>query len=110
MKLLREFTTSKAPIKYLVLTLTVLVIADGLITEFLVGSGLGREGNPLLRGIVGEWTFMALKVVGAFLCAFLLWDINRRWPVLALVGTSCLVACYGAIVAWNVFVYFIAVV
>ncbi|MDY6911043.1 MAG: DUF5658 family protein, partial [Chloroflexota bacterium] len=85
------------------------VIADGLITEFLVGSGLGREGNPLLQGIVGEWTFMALKVAGAFLCAFLLWDINRRWPSLALVGTSCLVICYGAIVAWNVFVFFSAV-
>jgi len=97
-----------SPMKYLVVALASLVIVDGLITEFLIGRGLGQEGNPFLQNLVGEWGFLIAKVLGAFVCAFILWDMYKRWPKLALISTSCFVVCYGAIVIWNMFAFFIA--
>jgi len=87
--------------KYLLALLVILVVLDGLLTQGLVNGGLAREGNPLLRPLVGEAGFIVLKVVGALLCAFILWDIYRRFPRVAIIATSCFVVAYGAIVLWN---------
>ncbi len=93
--------------KYLLGLLAGLVILDGLLTYFLVRSGIAREGNPFLSRIVGEDNFMVLKVVGAILSVLILWDIYRRFPKLALISTSCFVVIYGAIVIWNFSLFFI---
>ncbi|MFC1902767.1 DUF5658 family protein [Chloroflexota bacterium] len=93
--------------KYLLGLLAGFVISDGLLTYFLVRNGLAREVNPLLVPIVGEGNFLVLKVVGAILCVLILWDIYRRFPKLALISTSCFVVVYGAIVAWNLSIFFI---
>ena len=87
---------------YLLGLLVALVIGDGLITHFLVTDGIAREGNPLLQPLVGQAGFIVLKVVGALLCAVILWDIYRRHPRLALISTSFFVVFYGVIVLWNV--------
>ncbi len=87
--------------KYLLALLVIFVVLDGLLTQGLVNGGLAREGNPLLRPLVGEAGFIVLKVVGALLCAFILWDIYRRFPRVAIIATSCFVVAYGAIVLWN---------
>lgn len=81
--------------------LVVFVIADGLLTQFLIANGAVREANPFLQSIVGETGFVVLKVVGALLCALILWDIYRRFPRVALVSTSCFVLGYAVIVVWN---------
>ena len=81
--------------------LVVFVITDGLLTHFLVTYGIACEGNPFLQGIVGEAGFITLKVVGALLCALILWDVYRRFPRLAIVCTSCFVVGYWMIVLWN---------
>lgn len=103
---MKQFLTTMPPIKYLLAALASLVIGDGLITEFLVQRGLGREGNPLLQDLVGEWGFLAAKFAGALVCVFILADIHKRWPKLAMISTSCFVVCYGAIVIWNLYVFF----
>ena len=87
--------------KYLLSLLVVFVVSDGLLTNFLIGDGLAREGNPLLQPIVGETGFIILKVVGALVCAFILWDIYKKFPKLALISTWCFVAFYGVIMLWN---------
>ena len=87
--------------KYLLGTLVAFVIMDGILTQLLVKSGLAREGNPLLQPFVGEVGFIILKVAGAFLCAFILWDIYRRLPRIGIIATFIAVIGYGAIVAWN---------
>lgn len=87
--------------KYLLGSLVILVVSDGLLTNFLVNGGLAREGNPFLQTIVGDLGFIILKAVGVLLCAFILWDIYRRYPRLALVSTWCFVIGYGVIVLWN---------
>lgn len=85
-----------------------LVIADGLITEFLVKNRFATEGNPFLQRWVGGDHFLILKTVGAILATLLLWDIGRKHPKLATVATSSFVVVYTAIVFWNIAVYFLA--
>lgn len=88
--------------KYLLIILVLLNIADGLLTEQIIKFGAGRETNPFLLGVVGEPTFIILKVAGVLLCVLILWDIHRRHPRLALVSSSCFVAAYAGIVLWNI--------
>jgi len=86
--------------------MVVLGAMDGIITRFLISSGLAYEGNSLLKPLVGEHIFIPVKVVGAAAAAFLFWDIHRRHPRLALVVTSCVVAAYAGIVLWNFAILF----
>jgi hypothetical protein len=92
---------SKNQMKYLLIFLVVFVILDGFLTRFLVDGGLGRESNPFLQPMVGENGFIILKAVGALVCAFILWDVYRHFPRVALIATRCFVIAYGIIVLWN---------
>ncbi len=94
--------------KYLLGLLIAFEISDGVLTHFLIRKGLAQEANPFLLHLVGESNFLILKVVGVLLCAFILWDIYRRLPRVALISTSFFVACYGAIVLWNLRLFLIA--
>ena len=92
-----------------------LVVADGLITNFLITHGLGREWNPFLQTLAGGEPFLLLKVGGAFLAALILWDIyrrsvsrNRLKPLLIILYV--LVGFYTVIVFWNLLVLFTAIV
>ena len=58
-------------------TLIALVVADGLLSQFLIGSGLGTESNPLIISWVSDSSFLYLKLAGALLCALILWDIYK---------------------------------
>ena len=95
-------------IKYPLGALIALIVLDGLISQFLIAHGLGREGNPFLQNLVGERSFLAIKVVGALICAFILWDIYKRRPKMALIASLCFVGLYAGIVAWNFSVFFTA--
>ena len=68
------------------------VILDGVITEILLDQNLARESNPFLQPLVGDIGFMLLKIAGSLLCAFILWDIYRRFPKVATIATWCFVA------------------
>jgi len=88
-------------LKYLLGSLILLNIADGLLTNRIIKFGFGTEGNPFLLTMVGQPYFIIIKIVGVLLCGLILWDIYRRYPRLALVATSCFVAFYGVVVLWN---------
>ena len=94
--------------KYLLSVLIILVVLDGVLTHFLIEGGLAREGNPLLQPLVGDFGFILLKVAGVLVCAFILWDIYRRFPKLALITTWCSVIAYSAIVLWNSSLFMLA--
>jgi hypothetical protein len=91
----------KNKMKVLLGTLIGFIILDGLLTEFLLNRGMAREVNPFLQPLVGDIGFMILKVVGALLVAFILWDVYRRFPKVAVIVTWVAVAGYGGIVLWN---------
>jgi hypothetical protein len=92
---------SRKEMKYLLGVLVSFVVLDGLVTEFLIDGGLAREGNPFLEPLVGDIGFMILKVAGSLLCAFILWDIYKRFPKVAVAATWIAVAGYGGIIIWN---------
>ena len=98
---------SRKKIIYLLIILVCLVVIDGLITEYLISGGIGREGNPFLEPLVGETGFMLLKVFGSLFCAFVLFDIHRRYPTTAMVTTWIAVFGYFAVVLWNTSLIFL---
>jgi len=94
--------------KYLLGLLVGFTVSDGLLTYFLIRHGLGREGNPLLLPLLGEGSFLAIKLVGTILCVLILWNIYTHFPRVALISTSCFVVFYAAIVTWNLGVFLMA--
>ena len=88
-------------IMYLLITLVSFVVLDGLLTEYLVPGGKVREANPFLEPLVGQTGFMIIKTVGALLCAFILWDVYRRFPRIGMIAAWIAVFGYGIIVIWN---------
>jgi hypothetical protein len=92
---------SNTLMKYLLGALVGLVTLDGVLTEFLVGKGAAREMNPILQPMVGDIGFMVLKVAGALLCAFILWDVHRRFPRVGRIAAWIAVSGYAVIVLWN---------
>ena len=105
---LKMISAGKRRMKYLLGVLIGLVILDGVLTELLISNGVAREANPLLQPLVGDFGFLALKVVGALLCAFILWDVYRRFPRVGLIATSVAITAYAIIVVWNTSLFLIA--
>ena len=97
------FQTHKVP--YLILVLFALVIADGLISQHLISSGLGYEGNPILANWMLTTDLLTIKVGGASLSALLLLGMNKRRPQLALFATVVFMVLYTLILFWNIFVF-----
>jgi uncharacterized membrane protein len=106
LQVIKGYFTGIHRIRRLLVVLIALVISDGVITRFLISSGLGREANPFLQPLVGGGNFLIIKVVGALLAAFILWDIYKHWPRLAVISSRCFVGLYSGIVAWNLSVFF----
>ncbi|MFC1924095.1 DUF5658 family protein [Chloroflexota bacterium] len=88
-------------------TLFSLVVADGVITDFVVSQRLAWESNPFLADWVGENGFLALKALGSLLAILILRDISRRHYRVALTVTCFFVFLYTLVVFWNVLVYFL---
>ena len=94
-------------IEYLLGTLLSLVVADGLISQFLIESGIGQEGNLLLKNLVAEGSFLIIKMCGAIICVLILWNMAKRVPKLVLIVSVSFVAIYTAILFWNLAMFFI---
>jgi hypothetical protein len=106
MKTVKRYFTGMRRMWYLLAALFILVVSDGLISHFLITGGFAREGNPFLVPLVGEGNFLILKVVGGLICVFILWDIYKQRPKMALISSSCLIALYTGIVLWNIYIFF----
>ena len=89
-------------------TLFALIVADGLITKFLVAGGHGLELNPFLHAWVGDDLFLAIKVSGAFLATLYLWFKRTKKPRLIFSITLVFLLFYTTVLFWNLFVFFTA--
>jgi len=89
-------------------TLFGIIVADGLISQFLVTGGYGSEGNPLLTPWVGGDGFLLIKMAGAFLVTLFLWIKYNASPRLVYGVTAVALAFYAAIVYWNLFAFVLA--
>ena len=102
-------STGTYRIRILLGTLFALVVADGLISNFLVAQGLGRELNPFLQTLVGQEDFslLLLKVAGALLSVFILWRTYGKRPQISATMALLLVIVYTGILYWNIFAFLI---
>jgi hypothetical protein len=85
-----------------------LIVADGLITQFLVTNGHASEANPFLQAWVGQELFLAIKVSGAFLATLFLWFRYNKKPRLIYTVTATFLTFYTTIVFWNLLVFLIS--
>ena len=107
-KVSRLLRSKMSEARYLLCLLGSLVVADGLISNYIVRSGLGREGNPFIQSIVGQTSFIFIKLTAAFIGALILWNVFRQHPRLGLVSIIFFVVLYTAIVWWNLTNWFVA--
>jgi hypothetical protein len=82
-----------------------LVIADGVISQYLIMNNLGIEGNPFLTTWVNQDKFLYIKILGSLLSVFILWDMYKRWSRLAMSASIVFVIVYTCIVYWNIGVF-----
>ena len=95
---------------YLLLTFHVaVVVADGIITRFLIMNRLGVEANPFLQEWVKSDMLLIVKLVGATVAAFILWRIHKRKPMLALIFTYLFIVIYALLILWNLITFYITV-
>ena len=110
MKRVSTYFVGSRQMKYILVTLVGLVVADGIISRFLVRYGLGREGNPFLQTLVEDNNFLLIKLVGALLCALILWDLYKTRPRASLASSLLFVVLYTVIVFWNLGIYLAALI
>jgi hypothetical protein len=104
LKVPKSFNIGNRTVRYVLYTLFGIIVADGLITQFLVTGGHGSEANPFLSAWVGQGWFLAMKVSAAFLATLLLWINYNESPKLIYTITVVFLAFYTTIVFWNLFV------
>jgi len=95
--------------RYLLSLLGCLVVADGIISNFIVRNGLGREANPFIQSLVGQSSFIFMKLVSAIIGALLLWRVFKKHMRLGLASIILFVMIYTGILWWNLTVWFIGV-
>jgi hypothetical protein len=96
-----QLTSNLIRFPYVLMLLVSLVVADGIITEYLVNSGIGREGNPLLQNILAGGNLMPVKIAGVLLSVLLLGAANKRSPKWTAVVYWSFIAFYTLILYWN---------
>jgi len=105
LKVPRSLNIERRTVKYILCTLFCIIVADGLISQFLVTGGYGLEINPLLVSWVGRESFLAIKISGAFLATLLLWIKYSVKPRLVYTVAVVALASYTIIIYWNLFVF-----
>lgn len=101
----KSFSVKSRTMRFMLYTLFGLIVADGLITEFLVTNGHALEVNPFLQAWVSQDLFLAIKVSGAFLATLLLWIKYNAKPKVIYRITVVFLVFYTGIVFWNLFVF-----
>ena len=92
-------------VRYTLYVLFGIIVADGLLSQFLVAGGYGSELNPLLMHLVGRESFLAIKISGAFLATLFLWIKYNASPRLVYTVAVVALGVYTIIVYWNLFVF-----
>lgn len=82
-----------------------LVVADGVISRYLITAGLAQEGNPFMRVWISRDTFLYLKLGGAFLAAFILWRVSRSFPHTSFCIALFFVVVYTVLVLWSLLIF-----
>lgn len=104
-KIPKRFHIESRTVRYTLYALFCTIVADGLITQFLVTGVQRSELNPFLEAWVGQGSFLAIKISGAFLATLLLWINYGRKPKLVYAIAVAFLTFYTIILFWNLFVF-----
>jgi hypothetical protein len=99
------FIVRARQMRYMLYTLFALIVADGILTDFLVIQKLGQEWNPFLKNLVGGEQFLLIKVCGALLIIIIMYEIYKKRPGMAIISSLCFLVLYTGIIYWNSFVF-----
>jgi len=95
--------------RFMLYLLLALVVADGILSNFLILQNLGFELNPFLKDLVGGEYLLPLKACGALLAVAMLWSVYKRTPKIAVICSLSFVVFYTTILYWNTFAFLLAV-
>ena len=101
-KALQSYFANSYRIRIILATLVCAVVADGIITRFLIQNHLAKESNPFLQYWVYKDVFLDIKLWGGLLAAFYLWSIYKRNRKLAVAFSSLCLMVYTFIIFWNI--------
>lgn len=105
MKVLRNyFPAGSYQIRILIGSLFAAIVADGIITMYLVHNGFALEGNPVVEQWLVEDKLLSVKILGGLLAAFYLWSVYRKHPKLSIIFTSIFLVGYLFIICWNLLI------
>jgi hypothetical protein len=96
-------------VRHVLCVLFGVIVADGVISQFLVTGGYGSEGNPLLISWVGGQSFLVIKIAAAFLVTLFLWIKYNARPKPVYTVAVVALGFYTAIVYWNLLAFLLAV-
>ena len=91
--------------RWMLYTLFGLMAADGILTKYLVTSGLAMEANPFLQSWVSHELFLTIKISGAFLATLFLWIKYTKEPRPTYLITLVFLIIYTVIIYWNLAVF-----
>ncbi|MFC1921206.1 DUF5658 family protein [Chloroflexota bacterium] len=106
LKIPENLKVASHTMRFMLYTLFCLIVADGLITEFLIAGGHGLEANPFLQFWISQNYFLAIKICGAFLVTLFLWIKYNTVPRLIYGATIIFLVFYTGVVFWNLIVFF----
>ena len=95
-------------VRYTLYVLFGIIVADGLLTQFLVTGGYGLEANPLMAPLVGGESFISIKISAAFLATLFLWIKYNTRPRFVYTIAVVALGLYTTIVYWNLFAFALA--
>jgi hypothetical protein len=98
------FHSGNYQIRILIGALFTAIVADGIITMYLIQNGLAQEGNPFMVYWVAENRLISLKICGGILVGICLWSMHNRRPRLSVIFTSILLTGYIFIIIWNLLI------
>jgi len=95
-------------VRYTLYVLFCIIVADGILTQFLVTGGYGLEANPLMAPLVGGESFISIKISAAFLATLFLWIKYNTRPRFVYTIAVVALGLYTTIVYWNLFAFALA--
>ena len=105
LKIPKHLHIENRAVRYALCALFAAIVVDGLLTQFLVTGGYGSETNPLLQSLVGQESFLPIKISGGFFATSFLWIKYNAAPKRVHTVIVVALAFYTAIVYWNLFVF-----
>lgn len=91
----------------ILLILATLIIADGWITEAIIGKGYGIEASQTCNILLSADALTIAKYAGAGIVVYFLYRWHKTKPKVSKWVTNIGLVLYGGLFIWNVSIYYL---